>query len=226
MAFATATNSSRQAKGEKREAAILFVDIRSFSPMAAKMDASDVMQTLSRYQSRVVPIIQDCGGVIDKFMGDGIMATFSNDGEGAAGSARALEAAERILTDVEQWSDADPELAAIKTSGIGIGIASGPVAFGAVGQENRLEMTMIGSAVNYSAKLEKHNKKLGSRLIVSAGTYQEAVARGYRGRLQPDFLTEPVEGTSEPQDIVVLSLPRTGGAPPLDPGPDFAERPA
>ena len=56
-------------KGEKRDAAILFVDIRGFSQMATTMEASDVMQTLSRYQSRIVPIVQECGGVIDKFMG-------------------------------------------------------------------------------------------------------------------------------------------------------------
>ncbi len=192
-------------KGESREAAILFVDIRGFTRMAAKMEASDVMRTLSRYQSRVVPIIQERGGVIDKFMGDGIMATFGT-GDRAAGAAKALEAAERILCDFDGWSGEDPELGPIHAAGIGIGVASGKVAFGAVGQENRLEITVIGSAVNYSAKLEKHNKVLGSRLIAAADTYREAVDAGYAGALQAEFRTEHLEGMAEPQEIAVLSL--------------------
>ena len=195
-------------EGEKREAAILFVDIRSFTRMAATMEASDVMRTLSRYQSRVVPIIQACGGVIDKFMGDGIMATFSFDGDRAAASLRAIEAAERILSDCEKWESEEPALRIISSTGIGIGVSSGPVAFGAVGQENRLEITVIGSVVNYSAKLEKHNKVLGSRLIAAASTWQEAKHKGYSGNLQAALTTQHLEGVSEPQEIAVLSLPK------------------
>ncbi len=199
-------------KGESREAAILFVDIRGFTPMAAKMPASDVMHTLSCYQGRVVPIVQSFGGVIDKFMGDGIMATFSVDNDRAAGSLRAIEAAERILLEFDTWQDEEPALKPICSAGIGIGIASGTVAFGAVGQENRLEITVIGSAVNNSAKLEKHNKALGSRLIVAADTYREALEKGYSGRLQADYRTVRPDG-AEPQEIVVLSLPDSRQAP-------------
>jgi len=214
-------------KGENREAAILFVDIRGFSRMAAKMEASDVMMILSRYQSRVVPIIQQCGGVIDKFMGDGVMATFGIGGDRAAGSARALEAAERILLDFEQWASDDPALTPIHDAGIGIGLASGPVAFGAVGQENRLEITVIGSAVNHSAKLEKHNKELGSSLIAAAETYREAVENGYGGTLQPEFRTEPIDGAAEPQEIVILSLPQVVRLPlPRDMTKRTVKRPA
>ncbi len=194
-------------KGESRQAAILFVDIRGFTRMASKMEASDVMQTLSHYQGRIVPIIQDCGGVIDKFMGDGVMATFGTGEDRAAGSVLAIEAAERILRDFDSWPEEVPSLKSTHAAGIGIGVASGKVAFGAVGQENRLEITMIGSAVNYSAKLEKHNKVLGSRLIAAAETYREALSKGYQGPLEVEYRTEILEGTSEPQEIAVLSLP-------------------
>lgn len=207
-------------KGEKRDAAILFVDIRGFSQMATTMEASDVMQTLSRYQSRIVPIVQECGGVIDKFMGDGIMATFSIDNDQASSSLHAIQAAERILLDVDKWADEEPTLHAIGNKGIGIGLASGPVAFGAVGQENRLEITVIGSAVNYSAKLEKYNKVLGSRLIAAGNTYREALEKHYDGNLQPTFQVANLDDLDAPQDIVVLSLPeplkptlRTGAQP-------------
>lgn len=197
-------------EGENREAAILFVDVRGFTRTAATMEASDVMRTLSRYHGRVVPIIQECGGVIDKFMGDGIMATFSFDGDRAEASLRALVAAERILRDADLWEAEEPALKVIGQNGIGIGIASGPVAFGAVGQENRLEITVIGSAVNHCAKLEKHNRILGSRLIAAADTYREALSKGYRGGLAAEMRTESLEGISQPQEIAVLSL--TGAA--------------
>lgn len=192
-------------KGETREAAILFVDIRGFTRMAADMEASEVMATLSRYQSRIVPIVQNCGGIIDKFIGDGIMATFSIGGDRPASSAAAVEAAERILHDMQKWPGEDPALNAIHASGIGIGVASGSVAFGAVGQESRLEITVIGSAVNYSAKLEKHNKILGSQLIVADNTYREALASGYKSSLIAQFKNTQVEGTTGQQAIVVLN---------------------
>lgn len=195
-------------KGESRQAAILFADVRGFTRMAAGMEASDVMQTLSRYQGRIVPIIQDCGGVIDKFMGDGIMATFASADGQQAGSAQAIRAAELILRDVDLWPEQQPDLSLIHDAGVGIGVASGKIAFGAVGQENRLEITVIGSAVNTSAKLEKHNKTLGSRLIAAADTYREAVEQGYQGALEPEFRTENMEGMAEPQEIAVLSLPK------------------
>lgn len=213
--------------GENREAAILFVDIRGFTRMAATMEAPDVMRALSRYQSRVVPIVQACGGVIDKFMGDGIMATFSFDGDRAAGSLRAIEAAERILRDSEKWAAEEPALEAISHTGIGLGIASGPVAFGAVGQENRLEITVIGSAVNYSAKLEKHNKVLGSRLCASAASWREAMDKGYNGSLLAEFTTQQLEGVAEAQEIAVLTLPDTGPVtePDTDRVADVADAP-
>ncbi|MEX3011701.1 adenylate/guanylate cyclase domain-containing protein [Hoeflea sp. TYP-13] len=209
-------------KGENREAAILFIDIRGFTRMAAAMEASDVMLTLSRYQSRVVPIVQQCGGVIDKFMGDGIMATFSFAGDRAAGSLKAIEAAESILRDCDKWAAEEPALKVISSTGIGLGVASGPVAFGAVGQENRLEITVIGSAVNYSAKLEKHNKVIGSRLIAAAATYREALEKGYAGALQAEFTTQQLEGVAEPQEIAVLSLQKLESAP-VSSGAPFQE---
>ena len=213
-------------KGESREAAILFVDIRGFTTLASKMAASDVMRILSLYQSRIVPIVQSNGGVIDKFMGDGIMVTFTNGEDRAASSARALESAERILVDFMRWSEDEPELGPLHQAGIGIGLASGLVAFGAVGQENRLELTVIGAAVNNSAKLEKHNKEIGSQLIASADTYREARESGYQGSLVATFVTARPDG-AEPQEIAVLSLPSLMRPEPMsDPVSDPVNRSA
>lgn len=193
----------------KVNAAILNVDIRGFTKMAANMDASRVMDALSHYQSRIVPIIQNNGGIIDKFMGDGIMATFGvSPNSEVVCALSAFRAAEEILKDYQNWDAEGGDLKTIAQSGIGLGLAGGLVAQGTVGQSNRLEMTVIGTAVNLSAKLEKHNKVLGTTCIAGSNVYQMAKAQGYEGGLQARFVTTSIDGVTEPQEIVVLSIPQ------------------
>jgi adenylate cyclase len=196
--------------GVSVNAAILNVDIRSFTKMASNMDASRVMDALSRYQSRIVPIVQSNGGIIDKFMGDGIMATFGTNNTLAESdadyAASAFRAAEEILMEFESWSNESGYLKEISQSGIGIGLAGGIIAHGAVGQSDRLEMTVIGSAVNLSAKLEKHNKTMGTTCLSGRKIYDLAVAQGYDGGLETHPDTTMVEGVPEPQEVVSLKL--------------------
>lgn len=193
--------------GTNVNAAILNVDIRGFTKMAAKMDASRVMEALSEYQSRIVPLIQDNDGIIDKFMGDGIMATFGTSGGGETTCAlTAFNAAEAILADFQSWANESEHLKNISDIGIGLGIAGGNVAQGAVGQTNRLEMTVIGTAVNLSAKLEKHNKVMGTLCLAGRNVYEMALEQGYNGSFKTRFETQNIEGVEEPQEIVVLNL--------------------
>jgi adenylate cyclase len=197
-------------RGVAVKAAILNVDIRGFTKMATDMDASKVMDALSSYQSRIVPIIQANDGIIDKFMGDGIMATFGTNGSNVNNNANyassALNAAEDILNDFENWPNEGGDLKNIAQSGIGIGLASGTITHGAVGQSERLEMTVIGSAVNLSAKLEKHNKTMGTNCLTDRGTYDTAIAQGYDGKLQARFETSTIEGVPEPLEVAALTL--------------------
>ena len=206
-----AESEIRAGEGVTRDAAILNVDIRGFTTLAAKMEPTDVVAILSAYQDRLVPVIQKHGGTIDKFMGDGIMASFGI-GDLTAGDhrkpphceANAIQAAEAILLDAERWLDEVPEIAHAGGIEVGIGIASGTVSWGAVGREDRLEMTVIGPAVNLSAKLEKHNKKLVSRCICDAATWAAAVEQGYDGLLEAEIVQASVEGTARRMKIAVL----------------------
>ena len=193
-------------QGVRRELAVINIDIRGFSKMAAKRDASDVMRLLSAYQGRVVPLLQENNAVIDKFMGDGIMATIGINGSVEDISRTALEAAEAIMADSRNWREAAPEISVEGDVKIGIGIAQGPVSFGAVGQGDRLEMTVIGAAVNTSAKLEKANKMLGSQCIVSRDVWEDAITQGYQGKLEAQFHETEIEGIEELQCVAVLSL--------------------
>jgi len=193
-------------QGERRNTAVINIDIRGFSVMAANREPSEVMQILSAYQRRVVPILQSHGAIIDKFMGDGIMATIGIDDDEIPYSRKSVEAAEAVLLDSQKWKDEEPLLAAAGVIDIGIGIACGTVAFGAVGQGDRLEMTVIGSPVNTSAKLEKHNKVLNSDCIISRKTWDNAIREGFQSKLSAEFIEASIDGIEGTKKIAVLNM--------------------
>lgn len=192
-------------EGITRQAAILNVDIRGFTPMAADMQASEVMRVLAAYQKQIVPIIQRHGGTIDKFLGDGIMATFGALSPSDTYAADALRAMDDIMSDISTWNDVEG-LESFNTGTVNAAVACGPIAVGAVGDENRLEFTVIGAAVNLSAKLEKHNKAAGSRALTTAQTYRKAVEQGYAAPHGPQFKRQKIEGTKDAVELAVLHV--------------------
>ena len=196
-------------QGDRRTMAIINIDLRGFSKLAAHREPSEVMQILSEYQSRIVPILQNSGAVIDKFMGDGIMATIAKENDGHAINRIAVEAAEAIIAESNSWETVSLLMTSNGPVQIGIGIASGDVSFGAVGQGDRLEMTVIGAPVNLSAKLEKHNKELNSRCVVQSEVWQMALSEGYKGTLSARQEEACIDGIAEKQSITVLDLPLT-----------------
>lgn len=193
-------------QGERRNTAVINIDVRGFSVMAASREPSEVMQILSIYQGRIVPILQEHGAIIDKFMGDGIMATIGIDDDQIQFSRKSIQAAEAVLADTKRWQIEEPILVAAGVTDIGIGVACGTVAFGAVGQGDRLEMTVIGSPVNTSAKLEKHNKVLHSDCIISRKTWENAIKDGYVPKLEYEFMDTIVDGIEGTKSIVVLKI--------------------
>ena len=199
-------------QGQVREAAILNTDIRGFTAIAARVEPNELMQLLAEYQSRLVPIIMRNGGSIDKFMGDGIMATFGAAAPSERYAADALRAAEQIATEVASWKH-DAAFGAKPVLAVGAAVSTGRVVFGAVGDESRLEYTVIGEAVNRCAKLEKHTKTLRAAALCSAADHRIAVAQGYRPQQpQPVLKNCSVEGLPEPIDIVVLAGPPDNAA--------------
>ena len=190
-------------EGVTRNAAILNVDIRGFTVMAARMPADDVMALLTEYQRRLVPIIQAHGGTIDKFLGDGIMATFGAAMDSETYSADALRSADAIVEACAIWRG-EREAGGLQDMNINVSVAEGPIVFGAVGGENRLEYTVIGSAVNLSAKLEKFNKDLGVRAVTTKAAYDKALAQGYAPQQDCEERSEEIPGVAERHPVVVL----------------------
>ena len=189
-------------EGVAREAVIFNVDIRGFSRLVEKIPPTEAIQLLSAYQRCVVPIIQAHGGVIDKFMGDGIMATFGAVHPSETYAADALKAMEAIREDAAGWAG-DPQLGALIRNGLGIAVSAGPIVFGAVGDADRLEVTVIGATVNLSAKLEKANKTLGSEAVVTQAAYDLAKLQDYVPARPPRFITTSVEGIESEVDLAV-----------------------
>ena len=191
-------------EGEVREAAILLVDIRGFSTLAAEWPPARTMRVLAEYEARMVPLIRGHGGVVDKFMGDGILATFGAARISETPAADAVSAAVAVADAAAFWGRERRE-AGEPVLEIGVGVASGPVVFGAVGHDERLEYTVIGAAVNLAAKLEKHNKVLHTRALTDAATLALARAQGWTGQPLRTVAGARVDGLDRAADLAVLA---------------------
>lgn len=191
--------------GQVRDAAILMADIRGFTRLATTVAPDDLICLLAEYQARLVPIIQRHGGTIDKFMGDGIMATFGAAVTSPTFAADALKAVDDIMESVAAWGVELPQEGKPPLK-VGAAVATGRIIFGAVGDETRLEYTVIGDAVNLSAKLEKHTKSEGVRALCTAETFEIAARQGYRSPLNStQRISRQIEGVDRPIDIVILA---------------------
>lgn len=201
----TADHGIAAGSGEMRQAAIVNLDMRGFTRLASQAEPSVVMGVLAEYQQRMVPLIQKHGGSIDKFMGDGIMATFGASSPSETFAADAMRALEDVGTAAQRWCS-ERKAAGEYCPEINGSVATGQILFGAVGDETRLEYTVIGDAVNLSAKLEKYNKTAGTRLIADAETYRLALEQGYVPAEEKRQLpAAAVDGVAQPMDLVVVS---------------------
>ncbi len=163
----------------ERNAAILMIDIRGFTPFATRVPAKEVVRVLTAFHARIIPVVRANGGVIDKFLGDGVMATFGGTESSGTSAADALRALEQILHEAKAWESALPELGVSERLTVNAAVASGPIVFATLGGGDRLEYTVIGEAVNLAAKLEKHNKTEGTRALFPASTLMHAKAQGF-----------------------------------------------
>jgi adenylate cyclase len=201
----TAAMAVKAGEGDLRDATILTVDLRGFTRLSTELPPDDVMKLLQDYQARICPQIVGHGGSIDKFLGDGILASFGAVAPSPTAAADALRAADAILDAADRWNGERRTMQQMPLS-IGLALSSGRVVFGAVGDGERLEFTVIGDAVNFTAKLEKHNKIENSRALTDARTYALAESQGYVSHVGRERRPRrDVAGVVDPVDIVVLA---------------------
>ena len=201
----TAAMSIKAGEGELRDVAILSVDLRGFTRLSTELAPGEVMKVLQDYQGRVCPLIANHGGSIDKFLGDGILASFGAVSASPTAAADALRAADAVIEAADRWI-AERQADGLPPLAIGLAVSSGRVVFGAVGDGERLEFTVIGDAVNFAAKLEKHNKDEKTRAVTDSATYALAEQQGYRPAVAHERRRDrQVGGVADVVDIVVLA---------------------
>jgi adenylate cyclase len=191
--------------GETLTVTILFADIRSFSTLSEKMDAQSLVALLNEYFTEMVGAVTSEDGVVDKYIGDGIMVVFGAPVTKPDDAVRAARAAVKmrrglVALNARLAARGIPPLAA------GIGIHTGEVVAGNIGSEQRMEYTVIGDAVNLASRLESATKELGTPVLMSADTW--ALVKGkiearpvreikVKGRVQPVMTYEIVGITGE-----------------------------
>ncbi len=192
-------------EGQQRDAAILMTDIRGFTRRAAALPANEVIEILTEYQARLVPAIQENGGSIDKFLGDGILATFGAAVPSPTCAADALRAAEAIALAADRWAEAR-QAAGKPVLRVAVAVTAGPLVFGAIGDESRLEYTVIGDPVNLAAKLDKHGKGLNAQIMTTAETLDRAVGQKFEPSLNYErTVASDIDDVSEPVDLAYVT---------------------
>ena len=152
--------------GTRTEVAILLTDIRNFTMISERMDPWDIVNLLNAYLPSLINVIFRQQGMVDKFIGDSILAVFgipTPRGDDALRAARAALEMRKALRDIND-ARAGHGLVTIE---MGIGITSGTVISGNIGSERRMDYTVIGDPVNMAARLEGLTKEVKRRILVS-----------------------------------------------------------
>lgn len=160
-----AQNDEPLKKVRTQNVAVMFVDIAGFTAFADGRDPEDVIQTLRDFHGRMERAVFDNGGTLDKFLGDGLMATFGTPFAGDADASNALRCARTMINSVDDMNriraaEGQPELQ------VGFGVHHGPVVLGDIGA-NRLEFAVIGSTVNVASRLQGLSRTLNCTLVAS-----------------------------------------------------------
>jgi adenylate cyclase len=188
----------------QRDAAIMFTDLRGFTKASATLSPDGLIALVGEYQNAVLPVVRAHGGNIDKFMGDGILASFGAVTASAHYAADALRCIDAILAASQAWAE-DRTRRGLPALGIGIGVAHGPLVFGIIGVGRRLEYTVIGETVNLAAKLEKHNKAehasaCAPASLIELARAQDASVQAHGFELRAGRV---VGGVAEPLDLAI-----------------------
>ncbi len=184
-------------EGRRTRAAILFSDIRGFTPMSEAMEAGELVKLLNVYFSRMVDVVFRHDGTLDKFVGDALIVVFNDPLEQPDAEKRAVACAAEMQREIAAFN-AQQSAAGGKTLGVGIGVHCGPVVAGNVGSQFRMDYTVMGDTVNFTSRLQ--GKAPAGAVYVSAAV-REATSRyfTYKGLGRMEF-----KGCSEPAEVFEL----------------------
>ncbi len=179
--------------GQAQTATVLFSDIRSFTTISEALGAQETVGMLNEYFTRMVDIIFSYGGILDKYIGDAIMAVFGTPFNTPEDADHAVQAAIGMLRALREFNK-ERILSGKQTIDIGIGINTDEVVAGNIGSMKRMDYTVIGDGVNLASRLEGANKYYGTRILISEFTfnslknsyiYREADRIRVKGKIKP-----------------------------------------
>lgn len=189
--------------------AVLFADIVGFTRLAERQTPDQVIALLREFHARMERAVFDHHGTLDKFLGDGLMATFGTPEAGPRDASNALRAARAMLAAVAEWNRARAEAgeAPIRLS---IGLHYGEAVLGDVGSERRLEFAVLGDTVNVASRLEEQTRALDCAMIASDALVRavRAEAAGEADAQLADFTeqgSQPLRGRAE--SVALWALP-------------------
>jgi adenylate cyclase len=157
--------------GEKRDLTVLFSDIRGFTSMSEQMAPEDLVRLLNSYLTRMTENVFQNDGLLDKYIGDAIMAIYGAPIYRADHAVLACRTALEMMTALFEMQ-AEWRRHGSPVLDIGIGINSGPMIVGNMGSQARFDYTVIGDAVNLGSRIESMNKDYGTHILLSEYTYQ------------------------------------------------------
>ncbi len=179
--------------GGRRDVTLLFSDIRDFTAWSEGTEPEVLVRDLNAYFTEMVAIVHREGGVVDKFIGDGMMAVFGLDDPDGA-DEHATRAA-RAMADACERLDA----VVTRPIRIGVGVHRGEVVAGNVGSPDRLEFTVIGDTVNTAARVESLTRTLDATILITR-TVHDALTEESRGTWRSRG-AHPVKGRREPVEV-------------------------
>jgi adenylate cyclase len=185
--------------GERVKAAVFFSDIRSFTAISEKLEPEEVVEFLNQYMTRMVNCVNRTFGVVDKYIGDAIMAVWGAPVSKGNDCENAINGALMMRKELMEFNKGrgGPKKPIIK---IGCGINFGPLLAGQIGSEERMEYTVIGDTVNLASRIESLNKPFGTDILVSMDVYN-LVRSIYRFEPMQKI---KVKGKTEPQQIYAI----------------------
>lgn len=189
-------------RGRRQRAVIVFVDIRDSTGMAEGMDPERLSLFFTAFRTRILTCVRRHHGFVDKFIGDGALILFGVPDEGGDDAVRALAFAHDLARIVEDWNATRELPHAVR---IGIGIHVGEVFCGIVGDDERMEFTVLGDAVNVASRLEQATKRYGEMILASGAAVEGSSDRS----AWREVGREPLAGRKESISIFApLRLPQ------------------
>ncbi|NNG04997.1 MAG: adenylate/guanylate cyclase domain-containing protein [Inquilinus sp.] len=196
------TASAAEARiGCRQTVAVMFVDIRDFTGRAESLDPADLGVFIGEFRHRIAAAVAAHDGVVDKFIGDSVMALFGVPRPGKNDAGNALACGRAVLDALKAWNT---ERAAAGEDRVeaGVGLHWGDVFCGAIGDDDRLEFTVLGDTVNVAARIEKETKTAGLPLLVSRDLLDAAGASIEGWAALPD---RPLRGRQRPVALFGLT---------------------